>query len=158
MAKMPIRNKSKDNPYKLGFDDDKKTYSVEFIDNKKVIHKIAISVEIYNAFDSFELEDISQIHKFRKHIEHSEVYEETLNNRMIHKPISLEEEVELKILFEEVKQALSKLSDVQKRRIKMYYFEDMTLEQIAAVEGATHQAISKSINKGIEEIKKMMKN
>ncbi len=158
MAKMPIRNKSKDNPYKLSFDDDKKTYSVEFIDNKRVIHKIAISVEIYNAFDSFELEDISQIHKFRKHIEHSEVYEETLNNRMIHKPISLEEEVESKILFEEVKQALSKLSDVQKRRIKMYYFEDMTLEQIAAVEGATHQAISKSINKGIEEIKKMIKN
>ena len=34
----------------------------------------------------------------------------------------------------------------------------MTLEQIATVEGATHQAISKSINKGIEEIKKMMKN
>lgn len=40
----------------------------------------------------------------------------------------------------------------------MYYFEDMTLEQIAAVEGSTHQAISKSINKGIEEIKKIIKN
>ncbi len=158
MAKMPIRNKSKDNPYILGFDDDKKTYTVEFVDNKKVIHKIAISVEVYNAFDSFELEDISQIHKFRKHIEHSEVYEETLNTRMISKPTSIEEEVENKIIYEELKVAINQLSDIQKRRIKMYYFEDMTLEQIAAVEGATHQAISKSINKGIEEIKKIMKN
>ena len=158
MANMPKRNKSKDNPYKLGFDDDRKTYTVEFVDNKKVTHKIAISVEVYKAFDSFELEDISQIHKFRKHIEHSEVYEETLNNRMIHKPTSLEDEVETKIMFEELKEAISRLSDVQKRRIKMYYFEEMTLEQIATVEGATHQAISKSINKGNEEIKKMMKN
>lgn len=36
MAKMPIRNKSNDNPYKLGFDEDKNTYTVEFIDNQKV--------------------------------------------------------------------------------------------------------------------------
>lgn len=158
MAKMPKRNKSKDNPYILGFDEDKKTYTVEFVDNKKVMHKIAISVELYKAFDSFELEDISQIHKFRKHIEHSEIYEETLNNRMITKPISIEDEVESKIMFEELKYAIDKLTDIQKRRIKMYYFEDMTLEQIAAVEGSTHQAISKSINKGIEEIKRIMKN
>lgn len=98
MAKMPIRNKSKDNPYVLGFDEDKKTYTVEFVDNKKVIHKIAISVEVYNAFDSFELEDISQIHKFRKYIEHSEVYEKILNTRMVNKPVSIEDEVENKIV------------------------------------------------------------
>lgn len=158
MAKMPIRNKHKDNPYTLGYDDEKQTYTVEFVDNKKVIHKIAISVEVYKAFDSFELEDISQIHKFRKHIEHSEVYEETLNTRMISKPVSVEEEVESKIEYEELKNAIDQLSDIQKRRIKMYYFEDMTLEQIATIEGATHQAISKSINKGIEEIKKIINN
>ena len=36
MAKMPNRNKSKDNPYTLGFDEDKQTFTVEFVDNKKV--------------------------------------------------------------------------------------------------------------------------
>lgn len=51
MAKMPKRNKSKDNSYVLGFDEEKKTYTVEFVDNKKVMHKIAISVELYKAFD-----------------------------------------------------------------------------------------------------------
>lgn len=58
MAKMPIRNKSKDNPYVLGFDEDKKIYTVEFVDNKKVMHKIAISVEVYKAFDSDDLQRI----------------------------------------------------------------------------------------------------
>ena len=158
MAKMPIRNKHKDNPYTLGYDDEKQTYTVEFVDNRKVKHKIAISVEVYKAFDKFELEDISQIHKFRKHIEHSEVYEETLNSRMMDKPITLEEEVEEKIIFEELKQIIDNLSETQKRRIKMYYFENMSLEQIAKIEGTTHQAISKSISKGIDEIKKIMKN
>lgn len=58
MAKMPIRNKSKDNPYNLGFDENKNIYKVEFVDNKKVMHNVEISVEVYEVFDKFELEDI----------------------------------------------------------------------------------------------------
>lgn len=158
MAKMPIRNKSKDNPYTLGFDDKKQVYTVEFVDNKKVVHKVEISEKVYQAFDKFELEDISQIHKFRRHIEHSEIFEETLNNRMVDKPITIEEEVEDKLLMEELKQAINQLSDTQKRRVKLYYFEDMTVEDIAALEGTTHQAVSKSIRKAVEEIKKITKN
>ena len=89
MAKMPIRNKSKDNPYTLGFDEEKNIYTVEFKDNKNTLHKVEISEKVYKAFDKFELEDISQIHKVRSHIEHSEVFEETLNTRMLYKPISV---------------------------------------------------------------------
>ena len=43
MAKMPKKNNSKDNPYTLDFDEVKNTYTVEFVDNKKVIHKVEIS-------------------------------------------------------------------------------------------------------------------
>lgn len=34
----------------------------------------------------------------------------------------------------------------------------MTVEEIADLEGTTHQAISKSVRKAVEEIKKIMKN
>lgn len=40
----------------------------------------------------------------------------------------------------------------------MYYFEDMTLDEIALVEKCSHQAVSKSIKKSIEELKKNLKN
>lgn len=114
MAKMPIRNKSKDNPYTLGFDEEKNIYTVEFKDNKNILHKVEISEKVYKAFDKFELEDISQIHKVRSHIEHSEVFEETLNTRMLYKPISIEEEVENKVLLDDLKKAINHLTDVQK--------------------------------------------
>ena len=58
MAKMPIRNKSKDNPSILGFNENNNAYRVEFVDNKKVMHNVEISVEVYEVFDKFELEDI----------------------------------------------------------------------------------------------------
>ena len=121
MAKMPIRNKSKDNPYTLGFDEEKNIYTVEFKDNKNILHKVEISEKVYKAFDKFELEDISQIHKVRSHTEHSEVFEETLNTRMLYKPISIEEEVENKVLLDDLKKAINHLTDVQKRRLKLDY-------------------------------------
>ena len=119
MVTIPKRNKSKD---KLGFDDEKNVYTVEFVDNKNIFHKVEINEQLYNAFDKFELEDISQIHKYRSHIEHSEVYEETLNKRILHKPISVEEQVEMFIVNERVKNAVSLLPEIQKRRIKKYFF------------------------------------
>ena len=115
------RNKSKDNPYTLGFDEEKNIYTVEFKDNKNILHKVEISEKVYKAFDKFELEDISQIHKVRSHIEHSEVFEETLNTRMLYKPISIEEEVENKVLLDDLKKAINHLTDVQKRRLKLDY-------------------------------------
>ena len=62
------------------------------------------------------------------------------------------------MMFEDLRKAINKLSEVQKRRIKMYYFENMNVEEIALIENTTHQAVSKSIRKGIEEIKKIIKN
>ena len=74
MVKIPVRNKDKYNPYTLGYDESNKTYIVEFVDNMKVIHRVQVSDKIYEAFNEFELEDVSQIHKYQKHIEHNEVY------------------------------------------------------------------------------------
>ena len=74
----PKRLKSKDNPYTIGYDEINNIYTIEFKDNKNEIHNIEISKEVYDAFDKFELEDISQMHKYSRHIEHSEIYENNI--------------------------------------------------------------------------------
>ncbi len=157
MAKLPIRNKSKDNPYTLGYDEDKKVYTVEFKDGKRVLHKIEISEKVYQAFDKFELEDISQIHKYRSHIEHSEIFDNKLEERMLAKPITIEESVEKKILIEDVKAIIDSLPDMQKRRLKKYYFEDKTLEEIAFEEKCSKVAVKYSIDIALEKISQKIK-
>ena len=158
MAELPKRNKSKDNPYTLGFDEEKQTYTVEFVDNQKVIHKVEISDKVYEAFNKFELEDISQIHKYRKHIEHNEIFDNKLEERMLIKPISIEEKIESKILIEEIRTAINSLPDIQKRRLKKYYFEDMSLEQIANKENCSKVAVKYSIDIALQKISKKFKN
>ena len=158
MANMPKRRKSKDNPYSLNYNEENNTYKVSFKDGINIFHEIEVSEKIYEAFDKFELEDISQMHKYERHIEHSEIYENTLNNRAVDKPVSLEQEVENKIMVDELKNAINLLSEVQKRRLKMYYFEDMTLKQIADIEGCSPKNVFKSIEQAKENIKKNLKN
>ena len=155
---MPKRRKSKDNPYSLNYNEENHTYKVSFKDGINIFHEIEVSEKIYEAFDKFELEDISQMHKYERHIEHSEIYENTLNSRAVDKPVSLEQEVENKIMVDELKDAINLLSEVQKRRLKMYYFEDMTLKQIADIEGCSPKNVFKSIEQAKENIKKNLKN
>ena len=69
MQKHLNRNKDKYNPYTLDIDEKTNTYIVEFKDTKNIIHRVEVSEKVYEAFDRFELEDISQIHKIKKYIE-----------------------------------------------------------------------------------------
>ena len=157
MVDMPIRNKSKDNPYTLGYDEVKKIYTVEFDDGNHHHQLVEISEEVYKLFNKFELEDISQIHKYRKHIEHSELYEETLEHRMVRKSIGVECIVEQKLIKEELKNIINMLSDTQKRRIIKYYFYEKNEYEIAYEENTTQQAINKSLQLALEKLKKMIK-
>lgn len=124
---------------------------------KKNIVIIEITDEIYRAFDSFELEDISQMHKYDKYIEHSEVYDETLYKRMTVESIAIEDIVDNKIRNEKLFNAINQLNNSQKRRIIMYYFNGLKLNEIALIEGCSFQAINKSIKLAEKKLKYILK-
>ena len=157
MEKHSKRNKSKDNPYTLTYNETTSSYIVEFKDNKNNNHKVEISEQVYEAFDKFELEDISQIHKYRKHIEHNEVYEETLYHRAIVESKSVESIVEEKIINENLKLAINKLTETQKRRIKLYYFEGLTQQEIAKIEKTSLRAVQYTLNSSLKKLKEILK-
>ena len=122
----PRRRKNKDNPYKLIEKNNQGKYMVSFKDGIGILRVVEISKEVYEAFDTFELIDKSQMNKNERHIEQSEIYNNNLNNRALNKVESLEDEIIRKSTFEDLKSAIYSLSEVQKRRIKLYYFEDKT--------------------------------
>ena len=154
----PKRRKSKDNPYTLRYDNKKNTYTVTFKNAKGFIENVNIKKEIYDLLNKFELEDLSEMNEYDRHTEHSEVYEETLNKRMLYKPLSTDEIIEKNITNIKLKSAINGLSKIQRRRIVMYYFEDFTQEEIAKIENISHQAVSKNILNAIKIIKKNLKN
>ncbi len=157
MAERPKRRKHKDNPYTLEFVEEKNSYRVSFKDVKGKFHRVEVNKEVYQAFDRFELDDLSELNEFDNHIEHSEIYENNLNDRAMDKPLGVDEIVENSIRDEEIRKAISTLSDIQKRRIIKYYFEDKTEYEIAKEENATQQSVHIGLERAKEKLKEILK-
>ena len=87
-------------------------------------------------------------------IEHSELTEATINERAFYKQTNLDEMVLRNRECELLHKAISKLPEVQKRRLLLYFFGDMTYEQIAKMEGCTKRAVKFSVDIAIEKLKK----
>ena len=47
--------------------------------------------------------------------------------------------------YAQLHRAISELPEIQKRRLILYYFQGLTYEQIAGMEGCTFQAVAKSV-------------
>lgn len=150
--KHPNRKKDKHNPYTLMIVEGR--YYLSFKDGQGMLQTLEIDKVLYDLFNRFELEDISYLNKVSRHIEHSELTEATLNDRAFYKQVNLEEVVSRNMECELLHRAISKLPELQKRRLILYFFGDMTYEQIAKVEGCTKRAVKFSVDIAIEKLKK----
>lgn len=151
----PKRRKDKYNPYTIYEKDGH--YYILFKDGQAVPYKLEINKRLYDIFDSFELDDLAYLNELDRHIEQSEVWESTLNTRAFHKVEGIEEIVFKKIQIERLHRAIKSLPEIQRRRVWMYYFENMTYEQIAKKEGCTKMLVKRSIEIAIEHLKKELK-
>ena len=156
MEKNPKRIKRKDDPYTIKREGN--DYIVSFKDSLGIFQKVKVSKEVYGIFDEYELQDKKEMNEFDRHIEHSEIYENTLEKRAKEKVISMEDEFIQKARFEQLKRAIEMLPDIQRRRIKKYYFEDKNEYQIAKEEGTTQQAINYTLTIARNNLKKFLEN
>lgn len=147
----PKRRRDKYNPYWICEKDER--YYISFKDGQEMLHEMEIPKYLYDSFDAFELDDLVYLNVWERHYEREEVWESTLNVRAICKPESLEETVFRKIQIEKLHKAIKKLSEIQQRRIELYYFEGMTYEQIAFKEGCSKVAVKYTISKALEKLK-----
>ena len=60
-----------------------------------------------------------------------------LNDRAFYKAERIEDIVSESIEYEQLHRAVSELPEVQRRRLKLYFFGELTYEQIAKLEGCT---------------------
>ena len=153
MDKRPKRSRDKYNPYILHSEKSKNIYRVSFSNIQK-IENIKISKKIFAQLDEFEKEDARQIQEIKRHYEQNEVTEITLNKRAFDKPEDVDEIVIKNIYSEKLEQAMKTLTKEQRRRILLYYDYQLTMEEIAKIEGCAKQSVQESIEWGIKKLKK----
>lgn len=161
VVKQPKRRKAKDNPYtiyKICFENEQVRYYLAFVDSDGIKQCIEINQELFAAFNEFELEDISFLHKIERHYERLEMTENELYKKALiyQKPI---EEIALQnIDMDKLKQAIKLLPDIQRRRLTLYYFGGYTYKQIAIMDNCTIMAVKQSVDIAIKKLKKFFEN
>lgn len=146
--KRPKRRKDKYNPYTLSQKEDK--HYLSFRDGQGILRELQITKELFEVLNRFELDDLSVLNEWDRHIEHFEQTEQSLNRRAFSKEESVEETVLRSIEYERLHRAITQLPETQRRRLILYYFEGLTYEQIARMEGCTIMPVKRSIDSAIK--------
>ncbi len=148
----PKRRDIEENPYELSSGTDEhgqKHYFAEFIDGSGCTQCAELSAQIFAAMDAFELEDLSQDNKADRHLDGRYLNEEQLCS-----PDDTEAAAIYNVQVSAMHYAMDKLTEVQRRRVRMYFYQHMTYQQIAEKEGCTITPVRQSI----EAAKKFLKN
>lgn len=146
------------------------------VDGNRLIADFEIN-KYYIVFKNYEGKEIkSEIPKdiFNTYIESKKTYKRNENeearhwehiilseNEMYKRAFKHSDSIETIVIKHEINNnlhiAISKLTNVQAKRIKQYYFEEKTEREIAKEEGLKHQSIHDSLEYGKEKIKKFLK-
>lgn len=152
----PKRRKYKDNPYSLLYNKDLDKYFIIFKNSNNVMKKVEVTFAIYDVFNCSELHDLSEMNEYDNHIEHLELGEEEIYLRTKYKPLDMDDEIIKKTNYESLMSAINLLPEIQKRRIKKYYFDEMTQQQIADEEGVDIRSIQYSLGIALKKLKKLL--
>ncbi len=152
----PKRRPNEDNPYKLytvGIKTDQPHYYLSFRNSAGTKQFMEIDKTLFDAFDRFELDDLSFMNEVDRHYEQSEQTEESLNRRTIWPQQSVEETVSQQMEVEELHRAIAQLPEKQRRRLVLYYFGEFTYQQIAEMEGCKYQTVQDTIYAALKNLK-----
>lgn len=155
----PKRRRDEENPYEIyttGINTTNPRYFLAFTDSNKVKQWMEIDKTLFDAFNEFELDDLSFFNEVDRHYERSEVTEATLNRRAAKPQKSVEEIVSQQMEMDKLHRAIAQLPEKQRRRLVLYYFGEFTYEQIADMEGCKHPAVMKSISSALKKLKNFL--
>lgn len=154
MVDRPKRRKMVDNPYNLKIINN--SYYIIFKSSNKY-NKVEVTKEVFELMDRFELDDLKELNEFDRHIEHSELTEYSLCSRMLFKQESIEDLIVRETSLDDLRKAINMLPEVQRRRIKLYYFDELTEKEIAKLENVSQKNISKSLTIAKNNLKEILK-
>ena len=143
--------------YKLEFDDKLNKYYIFFKDSVGKECKLEIEEEIFNVYmDSKKVYKKIQ-NQYDRHEEHFEQTEENLYKKGVHTEEYVEDFIIKKETYSDLRKTVKKVTSPHNKRIEMYFFKEMTAQEIATKEGKNERTIRYSIKKGIDEIIKKFK-
>ena len=134
-GRQPKRRKDKYNPYEIYEKDGK--YYVSFRNGEKEYKDLEIGKSVYEAFNTFELQDVSHMNIVDRHLEQSEIWDSSLYERIFQKEESVEDTVLNKLYTERLdnimEEEIKKFGVAKTQTPEEYYNEEIRRTRISAM-------------------------
>lgn len=156
MDKRPIRRKYKDNPYKLESIEKENKYIIKFKDINGS-HAVIVKKEVFDIFDKEEKYENKILTQHSRYIEHIDLSDNEISKRASNKEESVEDIVISKLENEKLQKAIQQLPENQKRRLRKYYFDGKTQQEIADEENVNIRAIQYTLQSALSNLKRLLK-
>ena len=127
---------------------------VSFMDGQDTTQETEVSRPVYLEFQRFNKIERNLRRWDERHIEQSDLTDETLYDRALRQPKSLEETVYDSQRDELLRLAVQSLPKIQRRRFVLYHEHGLTYEQIAEIEGCHFTSVRIAVLRAEEKIKK----
>jgi RNA polymerase sigma-70 factor (ECF subfamily) len=121
-------------------------YFVSFRDGQSVMREAEVNREIYLALDDCRKHEKRQRSFYERHVEYSELTDETLNDRAKHTPKGVEEAIVEAERDEAMHRAIAELPAIQRQRFLLYCEDGMTYAAIGCLEGCSATSVKKSVD------------
>jgi RNA polymerase sigma-70 factor (ECF subfamily) len=133
-------------------------YYVSFADGEGIHRETEVSRPVYREFERFLRYERNLTLWNERHIEQSELTDESLNARIAKPQKSLEDAVFDSLRDEQLQLAIRRLPEIQCRRFVMYHEFGLTYGQIAEMEGCTKMAVKFSVDLAKAKIREEIKD
>ena len=150
-----IRKPSKraENQYTLISTDDGRFFAF-FKDGEDNDQLSEITEDLYQEMLQQAREDEAYLRWNRRHLDEDSNIDDLPDSLGSSNIRRAEDIVIAKVLFDDESPARKAVTDLQWRRLSLYYFLELTLDEIAKLEGCNYQAIQNTIMKAKEILKK----
>ena len=132
-------------------------YYVSFEDSTGVEQEIEVPRTVYLEFLHFVRRERTLRRRDERHMEQSTLTPETLHQRAVNVPESIEDAICNNLRDERLRQALGELPDIQRRRFILHYEYGLTYQRIAGMDGCTKMAIKFSVDLAKQKIRDQIK-
>ena len=128
------------------------------MDGQCIPRETEVTRPVYLEFYRFVKHERNLRRSDERHTEQSELTDETLYNRALRPPKSIEETVFDSLRNELLQQIIAELPEIQRRRFVLHHEFGLTYEQIAEMEGCKRQPVTRSVERAKQKIREAIKN
>ncbi|MDR0295622.1 MAG: hypothetical protein LBH91_05465 [Prevotellaceae bacterium] len=133
-------------------------YYIHFLDGEGAQKETEVHRRVFLEFRRMVRTERNMRRWDERHIEQSILMDETLYNRSLCQPRSVEETALGNLHNEQLQQTIQSLPEIQRRRFVLCHEFGLTYVQIAEMEGCTKMAVKYTIDKAKAAIAKKLEN